>query len=155
MKLTTLKFEEVSSLTYELASCPLPPWNYLSCLIIAFKGECGHGSGSNQDAAFMAGIIRAANEVWPPVACILDLRELEYEWGDEIARVFDTFDACRVGDSFIAFPLAVVISDKNRVGLTSLVREEMGQSPDEILFETLNDAFTAVEDQARRIYPTP
>lgn len=56
-----------------------------------------------------------------PDALILNFRELKYNWGDEMARTLS--DASwRDGDEF---PIAIVASDLNRVGLTSLLQDEM------------------------------
>ena len=127
----------------------------MKALVAEFRGECGYGSGSNADAAFMAGIVKAAQEAWPASALILDWRQLEYEWGDEIGKPIDAFGTCRVDGKNISAPTAVIISDLNRVGLTSLVKQEMGGNTDELLFNSLEEALVAVDKQAHRIYKTP
>ncbi len=153
-ELTPRRFEDLSSIEYSLYTCPLITWPYMNALVAEFRGECGEGSGSNADAAFMAAIVKAAQEAWPAVALILDWRKLKYEWGDEIVKPIDAFGTCRVGDKSINAPAAVIVSDLNRVGLTSLVKLEMGEEPDELLFNSLEEALVAVDRQAHRIYKT-
>jgi phage major head subunit gpT-like protein len=155
IKLTPRKFEDISAIEYSLYTCPLISWPNMKALVAEFRGECGHGSGSNADAAFMAGIVKAAQEAWPAAALILDWRQLKYEWGDEIVKPIDALGTRRVGDKSINAPAAVIISDLNRVGLTSLVKQEMGENPDELLFNSLEEALAAVDKQAHRIYETP
>jgi len=153
MKLTEHKLESLSSLSYSIFTCPLITWDYMECLVVAFKGECGHGSGSNGDAAFMTAIIKAAAAVWRPAGCLLDLRQMKYEWGDEMLRPICAFDPCHVGDKLVDFPMAVVVSNLNRRGFTSLVRQEMDGDPGELLFDSIEAALAAVDKQAQRIYP--
>jgi hypothetical protein len=152
----------------------------MKCLVVEFSGECGQGtknSGSGYEA-FMSAIIKAAVEAWKPVALILDLRRLKYEWGDEMSQPFNACDSFQPGPlslrsifkvypdlveselskmtkESLAFPLAVVVSEINRTGLTSLVRQELSKDPNDLLFENLEDALTAVDRQAQRIFKKP
>src|SRR6266550_5869970 len=93
IKLTPRKFEDLCSLEYALATCAMISWPYMEqmeCLVVHFSGECGNGSRNNRTgyAEFMSAIIKAAVEAWKPVALILDLRQLKYEWGDEMGQLF-------------------------------------------------------------------
>jgi len=45
----------------------------------------------------------------------------------------------------LRIPVAVIRSDLNREGLTSLVRDEMDENPQEWLHESLEDAVTAID----------
>jgi len=173
IQLTPRKFEDLSALDYSIFTCPLTEWSYKICLIIEFKGECGLGCKSNSDATFMTAIVKAACEAWGASALILDLRELKYEWGDQMTRVLDACgsfdtnrlllmsalgeelaapDVTKIPRAHLAFPTACIVSDLNRAGLTSLVKQEMGMSPDELLFQSVEAAVIAVESKLLRIF---
>jgi hypothetical protein len=185
IKLTPRKFEDLSPLKYSLATCPTITWRnweQMKCLVTAFQGECGRGvDGDGGDyAGFMSVIIKAAIEAWDPVALILDLRELKYEWGDELtlplhAPFFDpgkvqhqSFFGNRpklaegglngVANKSLAYPMAVVISDLNRTGLTSLVKDELSLEESENtinssdLVATLEDAWENVDQRLQKIF---
>lgn len=173
IQLTPRKFEDLSPLEYSLFTCPLPQWPSKECLIVEFTGECGAGHQSNGDAAFMTAIVKAALEAWEASALILDLRKLKYEWGDQMTRVlaacgsFDlgrlqlmsafgeelaVADVTKIPKAYLAFPTACVVSGLNRTGLISLVKQEMGMNPDEILFETTDAALIAVESKLLRVF---
>ena len=68
---------------------------------------------------------------------MLDLRKLKYEWGDGMGRVLGT----------IPRPRAVLISDLNRKGMKSLIREDLFCGPNKYLFDHLSDALAACHRQ--------
>ena len=72
---------------------------------------------------------------------ILDLTELSYEWGDNMSHILNIeFDGKSI-------PLAAVISDVNREGLTSLVRDELFSHPANLLAENINEAHQILRNQ--------
>lgn len=52
----------------------------------------------------------------------------------------------------IPFPVAALVSDRNRKGLTSLVRDEMDAQPELLLFESFEAAVQEIEKQITTIY---
>ena len=144
MQLKERKLEELSNLTYKIFTCPFKEKSYLDAIVVAFYGEYGFGSAGNEDAHFMTAIIKAALAAWVPQALIIDLRQMTYEWGDLIARAIDA----GAGQYYDApFPTAIVISDRNREGLTSLISQELFADPEKWLFDSLETAMQAVEEQ--------
>jgi hypothetical protein len=150
-KLTPRKFKDVSSIEYSLFTCPLITWPDKNVLVAEFRGECR----DNGDADFMTGIIKAANEVWFVSALILDWRKLKYEWGNEIAQPMGALGIHRVNNKNISAPTAIIVSDLNSSGLTSLVNQEMDGKPEELLFNSLEEALAAVDKQAHEIFTAP
>src|SRR5258708_1355025 len=143
MKLQSIRLEDLSTLKYAFFSCSFLEQPHLIALIVAFEGEYGNGSRGNNDATFMEALSRAALAAWSPTALILDLRQLTYQWGDELLK------AIQVGqDRYFdgPFPTAIVISEKNSEGLTSLVLHEMASDPAVWLFNSLDEALRAVEE---------
>lgn len=59
-----------------------------------------------------------------PAGLILDLRELEYWWGDQMAQTL-----ALVHVDAPAAKVVVIVSDSNRQGMTSLVRDELFCDP--------------------------
>lgn len=123
----------------------------------------------------MCGIIKGAMEAWKPVAVVLDLRDLKYEWGDEMSAplgacgffapsemllrsIFEVYpelvhsDLKKLEEEHWDFPLSVVVSEKNKTGLTSLVTSEIGKKPGTLLFETLEEAVASVDLQLQKIF---
>ena len=149
--LTPRKFEDVSSIEYSLFTCPLITWPNKNVLIAEFRGECR----DNADAAFMTGIVKAANEMWFVSALVLDWQKLKYEWGDEIAQPMGALGIHRVNDKNINAPTAIIVSNLNRLGLTSLVKQEMDGKPERLLFSSFEEALAAVDKQAYSIFKTP
>ena len=130
-----------------------------AALIIRFVGQYGVGCKGNGDAAYMNAVASAGLAAWNPNRLILDFRELEYVWGDMLTSVL-----C-VGDGRVRYlellgsgiadpkdmqpgniPTAVVISDKCREGITSLLVQEMREDPAKWLFGSLEGALAAVSN---------
>jgi hypothetical protein len=106
----------------------------LELLAISFQGRYVN---DGSDSVFMEGVIQWSLLAWEAHGLVLDFRDLAYEWGDRMQRVLDIAVAWHgsaeqhlVRQLFnprdpSVFPTAVIISDKCRAGLESLVREEM------------------------------
>jgi hypothetical protein len=107
-------------------------------LIIAFSGRADNEDEYCDAFDVMPAVIHAAVSHWSPRVVVLDLRELEYQWGDWMTQTLIAAEP---------LPTAVVISDRNRTGLTSLVSHEMFYHPPDWLYETLEDALAAVVAQ--------
>lgn len=57
-----------------------------------------------------------------------------------------------MNDEEVDFPIAAIVSDLNRDGLASLVKEEMRSNPEALLFETMDDARKRVIEIAKKTY---
>jgi hypothetical protein len=153
MNLVNRHLSELSSLQYSFLTGSLPSRLHMTFLVVRFEGESGTGCRNNEDAVFMAAIVAAGLQAWKAVGVILDLRSLSYSWGDMMAMPFSVHPDLLIGDTKIPFPTVAIVSDLNRRGLASLVRDEMFSDPEKMLFESLEDAVAEIERQAERIWP--
>jgi hypothetical protein len=123
-------------------------------LAIRIEGDADSPNESVFDLA--AAIIMAGLEAWQPWAVVLDLRAFKYSWGDEMQnalsapqRWYGTVSPVRAafsGDKLpTEIPLAVIVSELNRDGLASLLREQMHEDPSALLYESIDDAFGALD----------
>jgi hypothetical protein len=80
-----------------------------------------------------------------PAGVILDFRELEYSWGDEMGRTLSITDPSTGGQ----MPLVIVVSDLNRAGMTSLLRDELSLEPAEFLVSSEDEAYHLIEPQLK------
>ncbi|MEM1354473.1 MAG: hypothetical protein AAGC44_06475 [Planctomycetota bacterium] len=145
MNIQEQKLAGLSTASYSYSMCSLPSDDLYTALIVAFSGEAGNshehcGTFRFMDAVTMAGII-----AWEPSALILDLRDLKYDWGDEMHRTL-TVALAWYGEDF---PTAAVVSDLNREGLTSLVEYEMQEDPAKWLFSSIGEAVKAIDTTLR------
>lgn len=153
LSIKEVKLSEVSKIQYRYLLSDSREWPYSPLLVVEFSGECGFGCGSNADACFMHGMIAAAFKIWEPACCILDLRGLKYEWGDMVSVLFDApHDFISLGEVSFEYPIVAVISDLNREGLTSLVRDWMSEDPTKLLFDTMELAYLRVTEVAKKSY---
>jgi len=144
MELTERKLEDLSQLHYRFYTCPFFEHPSSKALVVAFEGEYGYGAKGNDDAIFMAAIIKAGLEAWGHSALIIDLRMMSYVWGDMIGQALTAGHGRYIN---AVFPTGVIVSDRNREGLTSFVRQELDEDPAKWLFESLADALRAVEER--------
>src|SRR4051794_17767586 len=125
MDLAERQLSGFSSLRYAFLTGSMPSRAHMNFLVVRFEGESGVGCKNNGDASFMAAIVAAGLQAWKPSGLVLDLRGLSYSWGDMMTVPFCVQPDLRVRDEKIPFPTVAIVSDLNRRGLTSLVRDEM------------------------------
>lgn len=106
-------------------------------LIIRFVGEYGGGSAGNSDATLMRAAVHLGRQAFDPTGIVLDLRDLDYYWGDMIADVLNEAIVDNVRPS-------VVVSDSCRDGMTSLISVELFSDPADWLFDSQEQALRAV-----------
>jgi len=90
---------------------------YDAILIVQFSGDHGYGSGGNDNSGFMRTVVAAAMGLNIFNGFILDLRELEYSFGDSIYSVIDL--PFKIIDK--DFPYRILVSDKCEKGINSLL----------------------------------
>jgi hypothetical protein len=116
--------------------------------VVAFEGSYGVGSRGNPDAAFMRAVVAQAAEAWNSIALVLDLRELEYSWGNSLLGVIQAAEQLHGGEDHSPFPVKLVVSDKCRDGLLSL----LGTTADAArgtVFGSLEAAIVAAREDGR------
>lgn len=87
----------------------------------AYKGIYGHGSSGNADAEIMFRELAAAYFTINPITIVLDLRELEYTWGNTILKVINFFNEVGRGDEENEKKVIYLLSEKNSEGILGLV----------------------------------
>ncbi len=134
VRLRPVKYEELSALRHEVAVSEAPRFHSPDFLVIRYFGSYRDGGDGKPDALYILAAAAAAREAWWCYSTILDFRELEYHWGDNMEWI------TRIGwDSGIRlhWPMAVVVGDKCRDALRSLLREEYK----EYCVESMDEAF--------------
>jgi hypothetical protein len=124
-------------------------------LIVTVSGSTGIGCSSNADVSYIEFMTRAALGLICPTSLVFDFRDFEYEWGDGMARTLSAGEDLYVDDDL---PVAVVVSDLCRNGLTSLIRDELFSDPGAWLFDSLESALAALEarvESKRQAPPSP
>ena len=111
-------------------------------LMVTFQGVYGHGSHGSLDAHFMKAVIHFGRESFTPMGIILDFRQLDYQWGDEMGLPIDAAHVRCVRPT-------ILISDLCREGMTSFVRAEMFSEPETWLFEDIESAVHRVEEDSK------
>jgi len=116
MNLSEHSFEQLSDIQYRVFTTKLGGKISPSALVLEFVGRYGHGSGGNDDATFMRAITLSAISAWDAGAVLFDLRELDYEWGDEIWSVFGSQS---IPPAMLEEPQALIVSDRCREGFST------------------------------------
>ena len=143
MPIKPITFESETDIRYEMALETSEEKRGFWCiLILSFSGRHRPGHSGAPDAGFIRGITQAALGVWRPSGLVLDLRRLDYVWGDEMEEVL----GCR-GE--IEQPYAIVLGDQCRPAITTLVR----QFHPEITSATeLDHIFDSMEEALRYVH---
>ena len=110
---------------------------YSRIVAVHFEGEYRIGSGGKPDARLIVALTQAAVIVWKADALILDLRGLDYQWGDEMEWVLSPPDGCP------DLPFAVVVSDLCLPAISTLifgVHSDRKATEREDIFESFEEA---------------
>lgn len=118
MKFSEVTYADLSSITHQIFIYKRPRYVTSEIKIIKFTGSYRHGGAGHDDALYIRAACEAAQTAWFSETNILDFSELDYQWGDEMEWAFSF-----AWDSSIKyqFPLAVVVGDKCRKALQSLL----------------------------------
>jgi hypothetical protein len=135
VKLRTVTYADLSALRHEVAISLAPKLVNPEFLVISYFGSYRDGAKGKGDALYIVATAAAARESWWSPSTILDFRGLEYHWGDEMEWV------TRIGwdpGTQLRWSLAIVVGDKCRDALRSLLREDYS----EMCVDTIEEAFT-------------
>lgn len=141
VRLRPVTFAELSNLRHEVAVAEGPRHCAPDILVIRYVGTYRDGSEGRGDALYIVATAAAARRAWWSPCTILDFRELEYHWGDEMEWVSSI---TRDGVIDIGAPFAVVVGDKCRDALQSLLRKRYR----EFCVDTLEEAFDSCRRQS-------
>ena len=154
MPLKSVTFERETDIRYEFqletSDEKRPSW----CILLAkFSGHYRPGHRGAPDARFIQGITQAAVGVWCPAALILDFRNLDYVWGDEMEEVLGCRGEIRSLPYVIRWlPYAVVLGDQCRPAITTLLqvfRPEIASATElEHFFDDIEEAWKYVHQKA-------
>jgi len=134
--LTPLTLESLSSIACSFRRGRSRIVTYADILVVSFRGKYRPGSAGTPDARFMLAMAEAGIAAFDPLALILDLRDLEYEWGDDLDLLFGAGSS---RDS--TFPVATVVGTSCAEAVRTLC---LGVSSSESL-ETINGLFRDID----------
>lgn len=152
VRLRSVSFEDLSSIRHEIAVADGPRFSIPEFLVIRFYGEYRDGSSGNGDALYIVASVAAARKAWFSPATILDLRQLVYRWGDEMAWVAGVAWEPALGTSA---PLAIVVGDCCRDALRSLLQEDYEAHCVESLDLAYDSCRKQIVDHERRLREFP
>lgn len=140
--LRPVSYAELSDLRHEVAVADGPRFQSPEFLVVHYFGSYRSGAEGEQDAKYILAAAAAARQAWWSYSTILDFRELEYRWGDNMQWV------AGIGwDKGIRlhWPLAIVVGDRCRDALRSLLRDEYAG----LCVESLDEAFALCRVKAQ------
>jgi hypothetical protein len=121
IRLQPVALADLSGLGHEVFVSDVPGSLNPEFLVICYSGHYRDGGEGRGDATYIVATVEAARKAWYAPCTVLDFRDLDYGWGDEMAWVasigWNPVIGCRA-------PLAIVVGENCRLALRSLLREE-------------------------------
>jgi hypothetical protein len=77
------------TITFDFKITHLRDTQLVDLLIISFNGKYRDGSAGRPDAGLIKGLIKTGVLVFDPFSVLIDLRNLEYNWGDNLDLSFE------------------------------------------------------------------
>lgn len=124
----------------------------IDVLITSFKGIYPDGSLGKNHATYISKKVIAGLIEFDPEVIILDFRELTYKWGNSILSVFQEVKAFKDGENLPeepAFPILVLVSEKSKNGMLSLLTPVTSNSIPDFIFEDINLAIEEAEKRGK------
>lgn len=145
------KFKSIEIQLPELINvqCSFKEHSEENILWVSLSGACSKGSqGENYGAYFYQKIGLSLLSI-QPTAVLIDLQNLEYEYGDRILALFQVFTDIKIfgEDNIIT---AFVLSDKNKFGLSSILKFNIA-NPKPPLFYKLDQAYAYVLEEYDKV----
>ena len=131
--------QDLSILPCTEITCDIHDHKEESILWVEIKGKCSHGSQGEDYGKFLYQKIGLALLTFQPLAILIDMREMEYSYGDRIINLFQIFKDVVIypEEGFIT---SFVLSDKNRFGLSSLMKIDFEEAESDFHL-SLNSAY--------------
>ena len=89
MKFQKVDLTDKSNLKFECFEARRDSRPYLNLIFLKVSGQYRHGSEGKADCYFIKNVMLQASDCFCPSGMVVDFRELEYEWGDDIEMLFD------------------------------------------------------------------
>lgn len=124
--------------------------DYYDILTIKYSGKYGIGSAGNGDAQYMYAKGEYGLNCYEPMAAILDLSEIEYEWGDMMDLVFNIGSNQYIDAEF---PIALVIGEKCSEAIGTLIHgieRKESATTEEWIFDDFELAWKFVEEKIEK-----
>jgi hypothetical protein len=134
VRLRPVTYAELSALRHEIMISEAPQFQAPEFLVIRYFGSYRDGADGKSDALYIVAAAAAARKAWWCPSTIVDFRELEYHWGDNMLWV----KGIASDGPKLRRPLAIVVGDRCRKALRSLLREEY----ETFCVESLEEAFS-------------
>lgn len=117
IRLRPVNYEGLSALKHSVFISESTAGHSHEFLVVQIRGDCG----TEDDVLYILAAAKGAREAWWAPCTILDFRELTYSWGDEMEWVADI---SRDPGTRLRAPLAIIVSDRCRYGLQSLLEDD-------------------------------
>ena len=110
-------------------------------IAIRFLGDYPRGSLGNGHANWISQKTIEAYLAFDPICVVLDFRAMTYTWGNTLLKVFEDWNEMAGNNP----PIRLVISDV----CESAIRGLVGDSMNELIHESLDEAFEAAQLDAQ------
>ncbi|MGC3957537.1 MAG: hypothetical protein QM813_06135 [Verrucomicrobiota bacterium] len=119
-------------------------------LVARFSGLYRPGHSGKPDCLFIEGIAATAMDVWNCRGLVLDLSNLDYQWGDEMEWLLPIRRTC----TKVNFPSATVVGPKCRNAIATLIFDDPKTTrlatEHECIFDDVGSALLYVRQQLEK-----
>ena len=116
-------FENIDLAAYSKLHCEAAVRSDTAVLLLRFSGDYRPGSDGNGDGLFMAAMTSAYCSLFEPTSLVLDLQQLNYSWGNTIARTANFFWETGRDDDERSRTVVIIATGATRAALESLDRQ--------------------------------
>ncbi|MEQ1665521.1 MAG: hypothetical protein ABL927_09125 [Bdellovibrionales bacterium] len=112
MNLKSVTIDEYCpTITYDFKIQNLRDTHLIDLLVVSFHGTYRDGSAGSPDAGLIKGIVKTGLSVFDPFSLLIDLSDLEYNWGDNLELSFE---------ETVYTKIVILVGEKCRRALSTL-----------------------------------
>lgn len=144
MNLKSVTIDEYCpTITYDFKIQNLRDTHLIDLLVVSFHGTYRDGSAGSPDAGLIKGIVKTGLSVFDPFSLLIDLSDLEYNWGDNLDLAFE---------EAVYTKIVILVGEKCRRALSTLLYG-MHTDKDIVDNELFFDSFEKAIDKLRSKSP--
>lgn len=133
-----MKLDKVELKGYNNINCEVFINDDGSIMVADISGNYRHGSEGNPDGMYLYSVIVSHYFVLEPVSVILDIRRLDYQWGNTLLKSLNFFLETGRDDEERARIIIIVASVENKTAVSELLN--MAKEGNRILCDTYEEA---------------
>jgi hypothetical protein len=145
-----MKLHKINLNNYSSIECNVSVNDNGTIMVANIFGNYGRGSEGNPDGLYIYSVVAAHYLVLEPISIILDIRHLNYSWGNTLLKALNFFFEIGRDDDERNKIVIIVTSEENRKAIIELL--EMVNAGNRVLCDDYEKAFEIANSHVENFF---